>query len=133
MTLQCTHCQSQEVRKFGISRHGHQRWMCKACGRTFGEKNHWAIDTETREKALALYAQGMSARAIERVIGVSHNSVLGWVRKEVEGKAVQPPVSGHQQIVEMDEMWSYAGSKKTHLAVVGDRAQYAPDRGLGVG
>lgn len=86
--------------------------MCKACGRTFGDKNHRRIDSQTRDKALALYAEGMSARAIERVVGVSHNSVLGWVRKEVEDYALKPPPAAEQQVVEIDEMWSYVGSKK---------------------
>ena len=31
-----------------------------------------------------------AARKIERLLGVSHNSVLGWVRKEVEFKALEP-------------------------------------------
>ncbi len=105
-------CGNQEIRKAGISRHGHQRWKCQACKRTFGEKNHRLIDSQTREKALQLYAEGMSARAIERVVGVSHNSVLGWVRKEVQGQALKTPDPAAQQTVEIDEMWSYVGSKK---------------------
>lgn len=86
--------------------------MCKKCGRTFGEKNHRVIDEQRRHKALTLYAEGMSARAIERVVGVSHNSVLGWVRQEVAAQALVPVPASAQQIVEMDEMWSYCGSKK---------------------
>ena len=70
------------------------------------------IDSQTRDRALALYAEGMSARAIERVVGVSHNSVLGWVRQEVAGQAVVPPPATEQHLVEIDEMWSYVGSKK---------------------
>lgn len=86
--------------------------MCKECGRTFGQKNHRVIDEPTRQRALGLYAEGMSARAIERVVGVSHNSVLGWVRQEVAAQAVAPAPAAAQQVVEMDEMWSYCGSKK---------------------
>ncbi|MDA8521693.1 IS1 family transposase [Acidovorax sp. NCPPB 4044] len=112
MTLQCPDCQHQEVRNAGTSRHGHRRWACKACGRTFGDKNYRLIDSQTRERALALYAEGMSARAIERIVGVSHNSVLNWVRKEVADQALQPIPPATQQVVEIDEMWSYAGSKK---------------------
>lgn len=112
MELNCPDCQSQKVRKAGISRHGHQRWMCKKCGRTFGEKNHRVIEEERRQKALTLYAEGMSARAIERVVGVSHNSVLGWVRQEAAAQALAPVPEPAQQVVEMDEMWSYCGSKK---------------------
>ena len=36
MSLICPQCQSSHTRKAGISRHGHQRWLCKGCGRTAG-------------------------------------------------------------------------------------------------
>ena len=133
MTQNCPRCQSTHMRKAGVSRHGHQRWLCKDCGRTFGDKNYRLIDPETKARALAMYAEGVSARAIERLLGVSHNSVLGWVRQEVDKQALQPVPAQELQVVEMDEMWSYVGSKKPDLAVVGDRAQHTPDRGLGAG
>lgn len=133
MTQNCPRCQSSHMRKAGISRHGHQRWRCKDCGRTFGDKNYRLIEPDTKAKALAMYAEGVSARAIERLLGVSHNSVLGWVRQEVTQQALQPVPAQELQVVEMDEMWSFVGSKKADLAVVGDRAQHASDRGLGAG
>ena len=113
MSLICPQCQSSHTRKAGISRHGHQRWLCKGCGRTFGEKNYRLIDPATREKARAMYAEGIAARAIERLVGVSHNSVLGWVRKEVSAQALAPVPAQELQVVEIDEMWSYVGSKKS--------------------
>lgn len=119
MSLQCPRCQSSHMRKIGISRHGHQRWLCKDCGRTFGEKNFRLVDAHTKEQALTMYAEGMSARAIERVLKVSHNSVLGWVRQLVQNTALQPVPADDVQVVEIDEMWSFVGSKKPHLAVVG--------------
>ncbi len=133
MSLNCPRCRSTTMRKVGISRHGHQRWLCKDCGRTFGEKNYRVINAATREKALAMYAEGVSARAIERLLGVSHNSMLGWMRQEVSRQALQGAPAAQLQVLEMDEMWSYVGSKKAHLAVVGDRSQNAPDCGLGAG
>lgn len=133
MSLICPQCRSSHTRKAGISRHGHQRWLCKGCGRTFGEKNYRLIDPATREKALAMYAEGIAARAIERLLGVSHNSVLGWVRKEVSAQALAPVPAQELQVVEIDEMWSYVGSKKADLAVVGNRSQDTPDCGLGAG
>lgn len=133
MSLNCPRCQSAHMRKVGISRHGHQRWLCKDCGRTFGEKNYRMIDPATKEKALAMYAEGVSARAIERLLGVSHNSVLGWVRQQVSRQALQCVPAQELQVLEMDEMWSYVGSKKAHLVVVGDRSQNAPDCSLGAG
>nr|WP_226572586.1 helix-turn-helix domain-containing protein [Microseira wollei] len=36
---------------------------------------------EVRERCLKLYADGMGCRAIGRETGVSHNTVINWVRQ----------------------------------------------------
>ena len=113
VSMDCPRCQSLQTRKIGLSRHKRQRWQCKSCGRTFGEKDLRLIDAKTKELALAMYAEGIAARKIERLLNVSHNSVLGWVRREVEGLALKPVQAHKQQIVEIDEMWSYVGSKNS--------------------
>lgn len=81
------------------------------CRKTFGDKDLRLIDSDTKKLALEMYAEGIAARKIERLLKVSHNSVLGWVRKEVEGKALKPTPSHELQVVEADEMWSYVVSK----------------------
>ena len=76
----CPECQSEKVAKNG-HRHGKQRYVCKDCGRQFGAK---AIDrgypAEIRQQCLELHQQGIAFRAIERQTGVSHNTVINWVR-----------------------------------------------------
>ena len=81
------------------------------CRRTFGDKDLRLIDPKIKEFALAMYAEGIAARKIERLLHVSHNAVLGWVRKEVEGKALQAPEAKDLSFVEADEIWSYVSSK----------------------
>ena len=76
------------------------------CKRTFGEKDLRLIDPELKKLALAMYAEGIAARKIERLLGVSHNSVLGWVKKEVQGKALQAPAAEDLTVVEADELWT---------------------------
>lgn len=83
------------------------------CRRTFGEKDLRLIDPKTKALALAMYAEGIAARKIERLLNVSHNAVLGWVRKEVAGKALQAPTAKDLSVIEADEMWSYVGSKNS--------------------
>ena len=84
-----------------------------ACSRTFGDKDLRLIDQKTKDLALAMYAEGIAARKIERLLGVSHNTVLGWVRKEVAGKALTPIAPQDLAVVEADEMWSFIGSKNS--------------------
>jgi uncharacterized protein YjcR len=66
-----------------------------------------------KKQALHLYLEGLGFRSIGRFLGVSNVSVLKWIRSF--GKEVQELNSDSQEIemVEVDEMHSYVGSKKT--------------------
>ena len=60
---------------------------------------------------LKLYLEGMGFRAIERVVSVSHVSVINWVKKY--GKALTHAVEQQRKklsAVELDELCSYVGS-----------------------
>ena len=83
------------------------------CRRTFGDKDLRLIDPKIKALALAMYAEGIAARKIERLLHVSHNAVLGWVRKEVAGKARQAAHVKDLAVIEADEMGSYLGSKNS--------------------
>jgi hypothetical protein len=77
----CPKCQHNDIIKSGIIK-GRQRYQCKKCSYFFTvgkEGKH--IDSYYVIKALQLYIEGVSLREIERLIGVSHVSVLNWVRK----------------------------------------------------
>ncbi len=109
--MHCPHFAHDHTYKIGLSRHKRQRWRCKGCGRTFGEGDQRLIDPQTKKLALKMYAEGIAARKIERLLGVSHNSVLGWVRKELQSKALEPIAAENLGDVEADEMWTFVGSK----------------------
>jgi hypothetical protein len=66
-----------------------------------------------KKQALHLYLEGLGFRSIGRFLGVSNVSVLNWIRSF--GKEVQELSSESREIemVEVDEMHSYIGSKKT--------------------
>ncbi len=73
----------------------------------------------------------MAFKAIEHVVGVSHVSVINWVKKY--GKALSHASEREKKLsaVVLDELCSYAGSKKKIwicLAVdsVGKRVLYLP-------
>lgn len=109
----CPHCKHPHLHKMGLSRHKRQRWMCLGCKKTFGEKDLRLVDPQKKELALRMYAEGIPARKIERLLEVSHNAVLGWVRKEVAAKALAALPCDQVQQVQADEMWSYIGSKSS--------------------
>jgi DNA (cytosine-5)-methyltransferase 1 len=79
--LECCYCQSLHVRKNGKKR-GKQNYFCKDCDRQFIESYSLrGYEAEIKERCLALYADGLAFRAIERETGVSHNTVINWVKQ----------------------------------------------------
>lgn len=78
---QCPKCQSRHIVKSGVVK-GRQRFSCRDCNYNFTVfKEGKQIDPYYVIKALQLYIEGVSLREIERLIGVSHVSVLNWVKK----------------------------------------------------
>jgi transposase-like protein len=98
--------------KNGRSRHGHQRYRCKKCGATFGDLDRRVVPDDLKDNALRHYAEGVGLRATERLVGVSHNSVMNWVKQEVAGKALAKIDESQLSYVEADELCSYIGQKK---------------------
>lgn len=77
----CPICDSLNISKNGIVKEK-QRFKCKACGYNFTvDKIGKSIDSYYVIKALQLYIEGVSYREIERLLGVSHVSVMNWVKK----------------------------------------------------
>ncbi len=79
--ISCPKCQNHDVVKSGVVK-GRQRYNCKKCNYYFTVfKDGKNIDPYYVIKALQLYIEGVSLREIERLIGVSHVSVINWVKK----------------------------------------------------
>jgi AcrR family transcriptional regulator len=77
----CMKCGSDRVAKNG-HRHNKQRYICKACGKQFAQEYSLrGYPPQTKQQCLDLHQQGMSFREIERQTGVSHNTVINWVRQ----------------------------------------------------
>jgi transposase-like protein len=112
MTTSCPQCSSTQSVRNGSSRHGHQRYRCKSCGATFGDIDHRLVEPKLKEQALQQYAEGIGQRVTERLLGVSHSSVMNWVKQEVAGKALAKIDAADVVYVEADELWSYVSEKK---------------------
>jgi transposase-like protein len=77
----CPRCDGQKSIKSGIVR-GRQRFRCKKCGYYYTvNKLGKKINNYHVVKALQLYLEGLSYREIERILGISHVSVMNWVKK----------------------------------------------------
>ncbi len=110
--MNCQTCGSDNVVKNGASRHGRQRWLCRACGKTCGPWDHRRVAIARRAAALAHYRAGAGLRATERLVGVSHNAVMNWLLAELEGTALAATAPGEVEWVGADEIWSHLALKK---------------------
>jgi AcrR family transcriptional regulator len=76
----CPDCQSDRVAKNGRQQ-GKQRYICRGCGRQFLDRySERGYPLEIRHKCLDLHRAGVSFREIERSTGVSHHTVINWVK-----------------------------------------------------
>ena len=111
--MNCPKCKSDQKIKTGIIK-SRQRYKCKGCGYHFTvELKSTAKPLSIKKAALHLYLEGLGFRSIGRFLGVSNVSVLKWIRsfgKEIHALHSE---SGEIEMVEVDEMHSYIGSKKT--------------------
>lgn len=88
--------------------------MCRGCGKTSTpEPKERGYSEQVREKAVRMYVEGNNFRRIGRLLGVNYQSVVNWVNfyhEKVKDKIVLP---GETRSIEMDELWSFVGEKKT--------------------
>lgn len=112
--MQCPQCDSRHIRKNGIKQ-GKQNHICVECRRQF-------IDTydpprtyseDVKQHCLKLYVNGMGFRAIERVTGVHHTTVIYWLKQVGKHLEDAPKAINVPQVGELDELETFVGSKKT--------------------
>lgn len=110
--MDCPRCGKQAGCKDGIVK-GRQRYLCKNCKYRYTVKQRSGTgDKATKRQALELYLEGLGFRSIGRLLKFSNVSILKWIKAFGEQL---PAVRGEEgvQVMEMDEMHTYIGSKKT--------------------
>jgi transposase-like protein len=106
----CPSCKSNNICKNGIIKQK-QRYLCKECKYCFTVEKVGKSEKIKRD-ALILYLEGLGFRSIGRVLKVSHVSVFNWIKSF--GKNLDELRSASEiEVVELDEMHTYIGSKKT--------------------
>ncbi len=81
MDKECPKCQSSHIIKSGFIK-DKQRYKCKKCHYFFTvDKLGKQIDSYYIVKAIQLYLEGISYREIERLLGISHVTVMNWIKR----------------------------------------------------
>ena len=106
----CPSCNMEGCTKDGIVNEK-QRYKCKSCGYRHTVK-HLGKSPDIKRQALQLYLEGLGFRSIGRFLNCSHVAVYNWIR--AHGESIEPLRSDKDiEVVELDEMHTYVGSKKT--------------------
>ena len=105
----CPKCKAANFRKAGIVKQ-RKRFFCKQCSYYFSVE-HIGKPDKLKKAALMLYLEGLGFRSIGRFLNVSHVSVFRWIK--AFGKKIEKLRSDQAlEIVEIDEMHTFIGSKK---------------------
>ena len=108
----CPKCKSAHICKNGIVKQK-QRYLCKECEYCFTVEQVGKPDKYKRD-ALILYLEGLGFRSIGRFLKVSHVTVFNWIKKF--GKKLDEIRSSDDiEVVEIDELHTYIGSKKNFV------------------
>ena len=108
----CPNCGSDRYIKSGIVNE-RQRYKCKSCGYFFSvNKIGKRINDYYVNKALQLYLEGLSYREIERILGISHVSILNWVKKYNIKRPYNPDYHPTYKILNHEELSIYFQNPK---------------------
>jgi transposase-like protein len=112
--MQCPECKSTHIRKNG-KRRGKQNNICVDCRRQFLDHYEPSLgySEQVKRECLKMYVNGMGFRAIERVKGVHHTTVIYWLKRVGERLPDAYESEIMPQVGELDELKTFIGSKKT--------------------
>ena len=87
--------------------HGKQRYKCKQCGHQYTKMTQQGKPERDKIISLVLVLSGLSMNATAKIIGVSTQTVMRWIRKMYDKFITCAPNIDNVQEVEMDEMHHY--------------------------
>ena len=118
--MTCPHCRSAVRIKNGKIK-GKQCYKCKDCGCNYTVPSLCRTPLETRTQCIRLYLEGVGFRGISRLTGVSHTTVMRWVKRlgdDIERFRPQTDEVDPVSVMELDEMWHFVQKKEQMLDLV---------------
>ena len=110
--MECPKCKSINYTKDGIVK-SKQRYRCKECNYRYTVNvKSTSKPEDMKRQALHLYLEGLGFRSIGRFLKVSHVSIQQWIKRFGKGE-MEIKTEKNISVVEMDELHTYIGSKKT--------------------
>jgi transposase-like protein len=110
----CPHYASSEQQtKAGHTHTGNQRCKCRARVRFYTpDPKPLGYPEEIKREAVRLYLEGVNLRRIGRILSANHQSVINRVNSYQAVLPASEPAVAAPEVVELDELFTFAGSKK---------------------
>ncbi len=106
--MNCPRCQGSNYIKYGIV-NNRQRYRCKSCSYNYTVLERGRA-RELKKMALLLYLEGFGFKFIERMLGVSNVTVMGWIKRY--GRNLEHLRSNKDiDVVKVDNFNNYIASK----------------------
>ena len=67
------------------------------------------------KEAMKLYMEGNSGRAVGRIMGISKNTCLYWIKRYAKTIEEKTYPNERVKVIEMDEVYSFIEKKKQNL------------------
>lgn len=107
------------LRKYGRTPKGTQRYQCRTCKATFAETKGTVFhgrhhSSEMILECLALLAERNSLAAIQRVKGVKEETVADWLQEAAQQvEEIEALLLANHRLtrVQLDALWTYVGHK----------------------
>jgi transposase-like protein len=80
----CRHCGSKNIVKNGHNGSGSPQYKCKDCGKYCVLEPKRGYSKAKKEEILAAYHERPSMRGIQRIFGVSPQTLATWLKKRPE-------------------------------------------------
>ncbi len=111
--MDCKYCFKRCI-KAGKQRTGVQKFYCKTCSRyQQAVYTSEAYHPQSSYRIVTLVREGMGLRSIARVLKISLKTIIKRIIKA--GNEIVKPFHGlRNSTYELDELWSFVGSKKSY-------------------
>ena len=100
--MKCRKCDSEAIVKNGFMA-GAQRYKCKKCSFQFTRETPHGKPMKDKILALVLYLSGLSMNMTAKIIGVSVQTIMRWIRLFYDKFSEQPQYAKNIEEIEVDE------------------------------
>ena len=109
--MNCKYC-SKPCNRCGKQKNGRQKYRCRNCLKyQQASYDNQAYYSNINDEIVSMVKEGVGIRGIGRLLSISKNTVLTRI-KSIASSVKKPTTVSTGCIYEIDEMWTFSGSKK---------------------